>query len=83
MFDPCSPQGQNNMPPIAPSDKPARADIPIPSNAIIARHHDFCNLTFADGHAKSVNLSNLNGLSTPHTANRPTKWRVYDCSSSR
>jgi prepilin-type N-terminal cleavage/methylation domain-containing protein/prepilin-type processing-associated H-X9-DG protein len=85
-FDPCSSQGRNDMPPIASSDKSARGETPVPSNAIIARHHDFCNLTFVDGHVKSVNLSTLSALSTQGMTTMPAvpiKWRVQDCLSSR
>jgi prepilin-type N-terminal cleavage/methylation domain-containing protein/prepilin-type processing-associated H-X9-DG protein len=84
-FDPCSSQGRNDMPPIASSNKSARGETPVPNNAIIARHHDFCNLTFVDGHVKSVNLSTLSALSTLSTQGMttmpavPIKWRVQDC----
>jgi prepilin-type N-terminal cleavage/methylation domain-containing protein/prepilin-type processing-associated H-X9-DG protein len=78
-FDPCSPQGQNDMPPIAPPYKSTRTNTPIPSNAIVARHRDFCNITFADGHAKSVNLSTLSSQDTPNSSLTTIKWRVRDC----
>jgi prepilin-type processing-associated H-X9-DG protein len=69
MFDPCSAQSKDTVPPLATPDMLTVNAINAPHYAIIARHRGFCNLTFADGHAMAKRIDNL----------KQWKWRFRGC----
>jgi prepilin-type processing-associated H-X9-DG protein len=69
MFDPCSAQSKDTVPPLATPDMLTVNAINAPHYAIIARHRGFCNLTFADGHAMAKRTDNL----------KQWKWRFRGC----
>jgi prepilin-type N-terminal cleavage/methylation domain-containing protein/prepilin-type processing-associated H-X9-DG protein len=70
MFDPCSVQSVNGLPPIAATDSPHPDIANVAPYAIIGRHSGMSPISFADGHVKPLRVS---------IPNFEAKWQFRGC----